>query len=46
MTVAELTEALSLHTIKKQDWHIQACSAVTGKQSLPKLSFPLFPRLL
>jgi len=31
MTVAELTEALSLHSIKRQDWHIQACTAMTGE---------------
>lgn len=30
MTVAELTEALALHTIKQHDWHVQACSAVSG----------------
>mmetsp|Transcript_14182 Transcript_14182/g.36404 ORF Transcript_14182/g.36404 Transcript_14182/m.36404 type:complete len:192 (-) Transcript_14182:128-703(-) len=31
MTVAELTDALSLHSIKRQDWHIQACTAMTGE---------------
>ncbi|XP_042061906.1 ADP-ribosylation factor-like protein 5 [Salvia splendens] len=30
MTPAEITDALSLHSIKKHDWHIQACSALTG----------------
>ncbi|KAK6138663.1 hypothetical protein DH2020_027593 [Rehmannia glutinosa] len=31
MTPAEITDALSLHSIKKHDWHIQACCAVTGE---------------
>ena len=30
MTPAEITEALSLHSIKNHDWHIQACCALTG----------------
>ncbi|KAK8557273.1 hypothetical protein V6N13_013548 [Hibiscus sabdariffa] len=30
MTPAEITDALSLHSIKTHDWHIQACSALTG----------------
>jgi len=30
MSAAELTDSLALHTIKRQDWHVQACSAVTG----------------
>ncbi|PON79938.1 Small GTP-binding domain containing protein [Trema orientale] len=30
MTPAEITDALSLHSIKNHDWHIQACSALTG----------------
>ncbi|CAI0465690.1 unnamed protein product [Linum tenue] len=30
MTPAEITDALSLHSIKNQDWHIQACCALTG----------------
>ncbi|XP_044499845.1 ADP-ribosylation factor-like protein 5 [Mangifera indica] len=30
MTPAEITDALSLHGIKNHDWHIQACSALTG----------------
>jgi ADP-ribosylation factor-like protein 5B len=31
MTPAEISDALSLHTIKKHDWHIQACCALTGE---------------
>ncbi|XP_058212082.1 uncharacterized protein LOC131324223 [Rhododendron vialii] len=31
MTPAEITDALSLHSIKNQDWHIQACCALTGE---------------
>eukprot|EP01094_Clydonella_sp_ATCC50884_P002129 TRINITY_DN11638_c0_g1_i1.p1 TRINITY_DN11638_c0_g1~~TRINITY_DN11638_c0_g1_i1.p1 ORF type:complete len:183 (+),score=45.75 TRINITY_DN11638_c0_g1_i1:131-679(+) len=31
MTAAEVSEALALHNIKKQDWHIQACCALTGE---------------
>ncbi|KAK6161436.1 hypothetical protein DH2020_004817 [Rehmannia glutinosa] len=31
MTPAEITDALSLHSIKKHDWHIQACCAATGE---------------
>ncbi|XP_023538886.1 ADP-ribosylation factor-like protein 5 isoform X1 [Cucurbita pepo subsp. pepo] len=30
MTPVEITDALSLHSIKNHDWHIQACSALTG----------------
>ncbi|KAD7477684.1 hypothetical protein E3N88_00820 [Mikania micrantha] len=30
MTAAEITDALSLHSIKNHDWHIQPCSALTG----------------
>lgn len=30
MTPAEITDALSLHSIKNHDWHIQACSTLTG----------------
>ncbi|XP_074272842.1 uncharacterized protein LOC141596541 [Silene latifolia] len=30
MSAAEITDALSLHSIKNHDWHIQACSALTG----------------
>lgn len=30
MNPAEITDALSLHSIKNHDWHIQACSALTG----------------
>lgn len=30
MSAAEITEALSLHSIKGHDWHIQACCALTG----------------
>jgi len=30
MTPAEITDALSLHSIKDHDWHIQACSALSG----------------
>lgn len=30
MTFAEITNALSLHSIKNHDWHIQACSTLTG----------------
>ncbi|KAL0287903.1 UNVERIFIED_CONTAM: ADP-ribosylation factor-like protein 5 [Sesamum angustifolium] len=31
MTPAEITDALSLHSIKNHDWHIQACCALTGE---------------
>jgi ADP-ribosylation factor-like protein 5B len=31
MTPAEISDALSLHTIKNHDWHIQACCALTGE---------------
>ncbi|KAF3785712.1 ADP-ribosylation factor-like protein 5 [Nymphaea thermarum] len=31
MTPAEITDALSLHSIKNHDWHIQASCAVTGE---------------
>lgn len=31
MGPAELSEALSLHTISTHDWHIQACSALQGE---------------
>ncbi|RZS05724.1 hypothetical protein BHM03_00036270 [Ensete ventricosum] len=31
MSPAEITEALSLHSIKNHDWHIQACCALTGE---------------
>ena len=30
MSPAEITDALSLHSIKNHDWHIQACSALAG----------------
>ena len=33
MTVAEITEALALHTIKSHDWHIQPCCALTGART-------------
>ncbi|KAF1898026.1 hypothetical protein Lal_00032790 [Lupinus albus] len=31
MTPAEITDALSLHSIKNHDWHIQACCALSGE---------------
>lgn len=31
MTPAEITDALSLHSIKNHDWHIQGCCALTGE---------------
>ncbi|GBG74231.1 hypothetical protein CBR_g17942 [Chara braunii] len=31
MTPAEISDALSLHSIKRHDWHIQACCALTGE---------------
>ncbi|EFA85897.1 ARF-like protein [Heterostelium album PN500] len=31
MSAAELTNLLSLHTIKDHPWHIQACCALTGE---------------
>ncbi|ONK74389.1 uncharacterized protein A4U43_C03F5720 [Asparagus officinalis] len=31
MSPAEITDALSLHSIKNHDWHIQACSAIKGE---------------
>jgi len=30
MNAAEVTDALALHTIKRHDWQIQACCALTG----------------
>nr|GLL27610.1 ADP-ribosylation factor-like protein 5 isoform X2 [Ipomoea trifida] len=30
MTPAEITDAISLHSIKNHDWHIQASCALTG----------------
>lgn len=30
LTVEELTQKLSLHSIKAHDWHIQSCCAVAG----------------
>lgn len=31
MSPAEISEGLSLHEIKKHDWHIQSCCALTGE---------------
>ena len=31
MTAAEISDALSLHSIKHHDWHIQASCALTGE---------------
>ncbi|KAK9146549.1 hypothetical protein Sjap_006452 [Stephania japonica] len=31
MSPAEITDNLSLHSIKNHDWHIQACCALTGE---------------
>lgn len=31
MKAAEISDALSLHSIKNHDWHIQACCALTGE---------------
>ncbi|XP_052137266.1 uncharacterized protein LOC127755615 [Oryza glaberrima] len=31
MSPAEITDALSLHSIKNHDWHIQASCAITGE---------------
>lgn len=31
MSASEVTDALSLHTIKNHDWHIQPSCAVTGE---------------
>lgn len=31
MTPADISEALSLTTLRLQNWHIQGCSALTGK---------------
>jgi ADP-ribosylation factor-like protein 5B len=31
MSPAEITDAMSLHSIKNHDWHIQACCALTGE---------------
>lgn len=31
MTPSEISDALSLHSIKNHDWHIQACCALTGE---------------
>lgn len=39
MTAAELTKALSLHDIKRHDWHIQPCSGVTGTGLLDGLAW-------
>ena len=30
MSAAEITDALTLHSIKSHDWHIQPCCALTG----------------
>ena len=30
LTVEELTQKLSLHSIQTHDWHIQSCCAVDG----------------
>lgn len=30
MSPSEITDTMSLHSIKNHDWHIQACSALTG----------------
>jgi hypothetical protein len=34
LTVEELTQKLSLHSIKTHDWHIQSCCAVDGEPAL------------
>lgn len=39
MPPAEITDALSLHNIKNHDWHIQACSALTGDGLLDGLEW-------
>lgn len=31
MSVQELSEVLSLHTVRHHDWHIQAACALTGE---------------
>lgn len=31
MTPADISESLSLTTLRLQNWHIQGCSALTGK---------------
>ncbi|XP_024369385.1 uncharacterized protein [Physcomitrium patens] len=31
MSPAEISDTLSLHSIKNHDWHIQACCALTGE---------------
>ena len=31
LTAEELTQKLSLHSIKAHDWHIQSCSALAGQ---------------
>ena len=39
MTVEELSTALSLHSIRNHDWHIQACCAITGMGLLDALAW-------
>ena len=39
MSVAELSESLALHSIKKHDWHIQGCCALTGQGLLDGVSW-------
>ncbi len=39
MSVAELSEALALHSIKKHDWHIQGCCALSGQGLLDGVSW-------
>ena len=35
LTAEELTQKLSLHSIKAHDWHIQSCCAVAGIFHIP-----------
>ena len=39
MNVEEMTGALSLHSIRNHDWHIQACCALTGEGLLEGLAW-------
>lgn len=39
MDVAELSQALTLHLIRKHDWHIQPSSAITGEGLLDGLGW-------
>eukprot|EP00199_Chlamydomonas_sp_CCMP681_P003593 CAMPEP_0119104100 /NCGR_PEP_ID=MMETSP1180-20130426/2401_1 /TAXON_ID=3052 ORGANISM="Chlamydomonas cf sp, Strain CCMP681" /NCGR_SAMPLE_ID=MMETSP1180 /ASSEMBLY_ACC=CAM_ASM_000741 /LENGTH=181 /DNA_ID=CAMNT_0007088773 /DNA_START=124 /DNA_END=669 /DNA_ORIENTATION=- len=39
MSQEEMTTALSLHSVRNHDWHIQACCALTGEGLLEALAW-------